>query len=285
MTDGRQRRRFLRDAVTTGVVGIAASRWTVYEPPPTEADPPRRIAHRGCACEFPENTLEAVERSAPLVDAVELDVRRAKTGELVVIHDERVDRVTDGTGAVADLALYELRELSVLDTGAPPPVLDEVFEAAPESTELVLDLKVEGIVDDAVDVAASHPQPVVLSSFHSGIVSRGSRAGAETALIVGEPRQARLSGVLDDWTALPVAPRLAVENAVERAIESGCEAIHPHLRLCLRTDVVERAHERGLAVEPWTITDPAAAAALADVGVDGLITDVCAALSDPVGSA
>jgi glycerophosphoryl diester phosphodiesterase len=58
-----------------------------------------------------------------------------------------------------------------------------------------------------------------------------------------------------------------------------CVAIHPRLELCLRTDLVERAHERGLLIEPWTITTTAQADRLRSVGVDGLISDICAPLA------
>ena len=65
----------------------------------------RLIAHRGFAAVHPENTVRAVRAAARVADAVEVDVRRCATGELVVIHDATVDRVTDGTGPVADHSL------------------------------------------------------------------------------------------------------------------------------------------------------------------------------------
>ena len=71
-----------------------------------------------------------------------------------------------------------------------------------------------------------------------------------------------------------------VTALVERTVELGCEAIHPRYELCLRTDLVEKAHAEGLRVEAWTITTTEEFEALRAVGVDGVISDVCAALSE-----
>jgi glycerophosphoryl diester phosphodiesterase len=79
------------------------------------------IAHRGCAGQHPENTVRAVRKSSRRFPAVELDVRRCRTGELVVFHDETVDRVTDGTGSVAAMDWDRLRSLEVLESGERNP--------------------------------------------------------------------------------------------------------------------------------------------------------------------
>lgn len=72
-------------------------------------------AHRGCSQRYPENTLLAFEKAADLKELVgiELDVQLTKDGEIVVIHDERVDRITDGIGYVRDYTLTELKKLKI----------------------------------------------------------------------------------------------------------------------------------------------------------------------------
>ena len=110
----------------------------------------RLIAHRGFAGVNPENTLTAVGEAATVADAVEVDIRRCATGELVVVHDETVDRVTDGEGPVADHSLAELRGLDVLGTGEGVPTLEAVLEAVPDGVGANVELKEPGTAADAL---------------------------------------------------------------------------------------------------------------------------------------
>jgi len=97
----------------------------------------RLIAHRGFADRYPENTLRAVREASRFADEVEVDVRRCDSGELVVVHDCTVDRVTDEEGAVAHHSLAELRALDVLGTGEGVPTLAEVLSAVPPTVWIV----------------------------------------------------------------------------------------------------------------------------------------------------
>jgi len=99
------------------------------------------IGHRGCADVYPENTVRAVTRAANFLDAVEVDVRRCGSGELVVFHDETVDRLTDASGRLADVAWAELQELDVLGSGELIPRLETVLAAVPDGVELQVELK------------------------------------------------------------------------------------------------------------------------------------------------
>ena len=83
-------------------------------------------AHRGYSANYPENTLSAFEAALPYVDGIELDVQLSKDGRLVVIHDETVDRTTDGTGWVKDMTLQELRQLMIVGYER-IPTLEEVL--------------------------------------------------------------------------------------------------------------------------------------------------------------
>jgi glycerophosphoryl diester phosphodiesterase len=206
------------------------------------------IAHRGFAGVNPENTLaalEAAEACGP--DLIEIDVRRCGSGEIVVVHDDTVDRVTDGTGAVADLALADLRELDVLGTGAGVPTLGEAFAAT--DTRLVVELKETGLAGDVLDLAAEYGRDPLLSAFDPDAL-REAPAGTDLAL-----------NVLDD-----------LEAARGTARESGCAAIHPHLDCC-DAESVAATQEAGFAVNAWTVRSRAAADRLAEAGVDGRIVD------------
>ncbi len=208
----------------------------------------RLIAHRGFAAVNPENTRRAVREAAAVADAIEVDVRRCATGELVVIHDETVDRVTDGSGPVADHTLAELRALDVLGTGEGVPTLSAVLAAIPDAVGVVAELKADG-TETAVD-RLSRPGAAV-SSFSPALLSacRNRDPSVPRALLV------------DDDPA-----------AVETADDLGCARLQPSLDRC-DGRLVERAHAAGLEVDVWTVERPAAVEPLARWGVDGVIAD------------
>jgi len=90
-------------------------------------------AHRGCSQRYPENTLLAFEKAAALkgLAGIELDIQLTRDGELVVIHDERVDRTTEGIGYVRDYTLSQLRKLHIYAGDNPSqtiPTMEEVFD-------------------------------------------------------------------------------------------------------------------------------------------------------------
>ena len=105
--------------------------------------------HRGASGHAPENTLEAFQLSMDMgADGFELDVHMSKDGELVVIHDESVDRTTNGTGLVRELTLAQLKELDACNgmekyRGAKIPTLGEVFDLI-RDTHHIVNVEVKG---------------------------------------------------------------------------------------------------------------------------------------------
>ena len=95
----------------------------------TDPDDVTLIGHRGCAAQYPENTVGAIERAAPHVDAVEIDVRRCGSGEVVVVHDADLGRLTGASGSVADADYDELRDLTVETTQLPDGPIERAAEA------------------------------------------------------------------------------------------------------------------------------------------------------------
>lgn len=206
------------------------------------------IAHRGFAGVNPENTLPAVRAAAAGADCIEVDVRRCGSGELVVIHDEEVDRVTDGTGRVGELPLERLRDLEVLGSGTGVPTLAEVVEAA--SVPLNVELKERGLVVDALDLADDAGVDAFYSAFDPAVVEAVRERGAPAAPLFFE----------------------SPEGALDFARRLDCVAVHPQLGLC-DDAFLARAADAGLAVNAWTVRSREAGRTLADAGVDGLIAD------------
>lgn len=212
----------------------------------------RLIAHRGFAGRHPENTLQAVREAVSLADAVEVDVRRCASGELVVIHDDTVDRVTDGSGPVAEHSLAELRALDVLETGEGVPTLAEVLDAVPPAVGVNAELKEDGLARDALELSGDAAPQVTISSFVEGELA----VCRELA-----PDVPRAYLFADD-----------PDRALDRAAALSCTYLHPAHAHCDER-LVDRAHRAGMSVNAWTVDDEETAERLAEAGVDGVIAD------------
>ena len=211
------------------------------------------VGHRGCPDHGPENTVRALVAAADRLPAVEFDLRRCGSGELVVFHDERVDDITDGAGRVADLDLATLRDCRVEGSDEPVATFSEVLAEVPESVTLQVELKESGLWADARALLADHDHPVRLSSFSAPALAEIARSDWEpaTGLLFGEYHEANL----------------------DLAAVLGCASVQPHADLCLDTDIVDRAHAAGFRVLAWGLADAETIPALADRGVDAVTTD------------
>ncbi len=208
-------------------------------------------AHRGFGEQHPENTVTAARRASRFADAVELDVQRCGSGELVVCHWNEVELVTDGRGEVADLSATELADLSVEDSDWGIPLFSEVVEAIPASVGLNLEIKETGVVADLLAVLETVPNDVVISSLHPDPLWRVR--------------------MLDDEISLAFNFDVRPEANFETATTLDCEYANPHWTLCFATDLVERAHAEEMEVHAWPVDSRVLAWALARRGVDGLI--------------
>ncbi|WP_256391315.1 glycerophosphodiester phosphodiesterase [Natronoarchaeum rubrum] len=211
------------------------------------------IAHRGYAAEAPENTIAALRRAGRRADAVEIDIRRCGSGELVVLHDAEVDRLTDGTGQVSELSLSELRALDVLGSGESIPTLDDALAAVPQGVAVNAELKASGIAADAVAALDAVANRAIVSSFSEQALreTRAYSASIPTAYLADRLR----------------------DRPVTTAVELDCQFVHPRFTLCFYSPLVARARELGLGVNVWTVDDPLVVRALCRLGVDGVVTD------------
>ncbi len=141
---------------------------------------PLIIAHRGASAFAPENTLAAFRLAVELgADGIELDAKLSADGEVMVIHDQTVDRTTGGHGAVRELSLAQLKQLDgghfkdVQYTGEPIPTLDEVFTEVGPRTLINVELTnyvspLDALPDLVADLVIHHglQDHVFFSSFH-----------------------------------------------------------------------------------------------------------------------
>ncbi|WP_170977471.1 glycerophosphodiester phosphodiesterase [Halorussus salinisoli] len=208
-------------------------------------------AHRGFGDEYPENTVCAAREAAKVADAVEIDVRRCGTGELVVSHWESVEWVTDGEGDVADLSAGELADLGVDGSDYGIPLLSEVLEVIPPSVGINAEIKETGVVADLLAALEGVANDVVVSSLHPDPLWR-TRMLDETVPLAF------------NFGVRPDANFLTAETI-------GCEYANPHWSLCFVTGLVESAHDAGMEVHAWPVGSRLLARVLERRGVDGVI--------------
>lgn len=211
------------------------------------------IAHRGCADQYPENTIYAAEQVAPHVDAIEVDVRRCASGELVVFHDARLERLTGQTGKVAETPWSKLRTLRIQETAHGIPRLPELLRAVPPAVGLDLELKESGLVEDVLELVEPTDREFALTA------NRAAVAGT----IMDQPSGPNGGFIFWEYPG----------RGLEAARRLGCELIVPEASLCLETDLIEAAHARGFDVWVWTVDERETAKRLQRAGADGLIVD------------
>ncbi len=131
-----------------------------------------KIGHRGACGYEPENTLRSFQKAMALkADMIELDVHRCKSGELVVIHDDTLERTTNGSGAVSEKTLTELQNLDA-GQGEKIPTLEEVFDTVKYSCKINIELKGSGtaaavvnLIEDCVQKKGWKYSDFLVSSF------------------------------------------------------------------------------------------------------------------------
>ncbi len=207
----------------------------------------------------PENTLRSFEKGiASGVDAIELDVYQCKTGELVVIHDDTVDRTTDGFGYVTDMPFTQLRELDA-GKGEKIPTLQEVLDLVDRRVVVNIELKgakTAGPVHEMIQAYVSRN-----NWTHSDfIVSSFNHYELQTFHTLNP--QVRTGALI---TSIPLGYAEFGENLGAYSVNLCIEFISK--------EFVDDAHQRGLKVYVWTLKATHELARMRELGVDGIFTN------------
>ena len=225
------------------------------------------FAHRGASGYAPENTLEAfrlaMEQGA---DGIELDVHLTKDGEVVVIHDETIDRTGNGQGNVRDYTLEELKKFSFHNRmekykGVQIPTLKEVLDLVKNSQMKVnIELKTgiywyEGIEEKTMDIVKTMGMEdrVIYSSFNHYSIQKvlEQNSDAETAYLFSD---------------VPL-------NMEKYAKDTGVKGLHPAVYHLKMADFLETYMKSGLKVRVWTVNNKEDMKMFIDAGVDAIITN------------
>jgi glycerophosphoryl diester phosphodiesterase len=226
------------------------------------------IAHRGASGSAPENTLAAFAAALAVgADMVELDVHLSRDGEVMVIHNDSVDRRTNGTGMVADMTRAELQRLdagswfSERFGGEPIPALEEVLSLAKGRLRVNVEIKTGYLgpfsMDDLVDrtVAVVENQQmidrVIFSSFDPPALKRIAEKwpDAARALLLDTPWQA---------SAVVKAEKFRIIHCARNTVNARS---------------LRAARAGGLRVNVWTVNREAEMERFIEAGADGIITD------------
>lgn len=227
------------------------------------------IAHRGYSHIAPENTIvafqEAIKHGAT---GIELDVHLTKDNKLVIIHDEALQRTTNGEGLVSD---YELTQLQQLDAGSwfhpkykdePLPTLGEVIEALPKDVLINVEIKnipsfykeIEKAVVETIERYGRFEQTIVSSFDHSCLYNvKQLNESIKIGLLVNQKMH-------------------NIRHYVQGFEPYDVYAIHPHHRLISAEDISE-FKEIGLKTFVYTVNDEHEAIEWLRSGVDGIISD------------
>lgn len=231
------------------------------------------FAHRGAGED--ENTLTAFARAAGQGFAyLETDVRMSSDGVLYALHDATMERVSDGSGAVAELSSAQLDAMTINGSAGDHPARFEALLQALPHARWNVDLKSAGSASELVRLAAKHGalDRVLVASFAA---SHRNQAMALSARLVGSAGPGLVAAsVLLGPLALPMlrAARRRGIVAMQVPVKQGWVRV-------VRAAWLRRIHAAGLQAHVWVVDDPARMRELLNLGVDGLMTDNAPALS------
>lgn len=218
-----------------------------------------KIAHRGAKGYEPENTLKAFQKALDLnADGIELDVHLSIDGHLIVMHDETIDKMTNGKGFVNTLSLSELKSFLIADQYE-IPTLNEVFDLIDRKCLINIELK-NG--DTAVKVVAL---------IHEYISEKG---WSYDHFIVSSFDWNALQEVhnLDSKILIGVLTETDLDAALTFAQSIKAKAIHPDYQM-LNEENTQEIQEKGFWVLPWTVNELKDIQRIKSYKVNGIISD------------
>ncbi|MFD2658245.1 glycerophosphodiester phosphodiesterase [Gracilibacillus thailandensis] len=230
------------------------------------------VAHRGASAHAPENTMAAFHKGVEMKsDYIEIDVQMTADEELVIIHDTTVNRTTNGTGAVGDLTLEEIRSLDAGSwfseefAGEKIPTFEEVLDAFRGKVGILIELKspelypgMEEKVANALkerNMDHSKNKKIIIQSFNHGSMELSKE-------LLPEIPHGVLAGL--SWAG--------VTDEQLEAFATYADYFNPNQNIVTPT-LVDHVHEAGMQIMPYTSRSQEQANRLFNLGVDGIITD------------
>ncbi len=217
------------------------------------------IGHRGAMGHETENTLASVQKALDLgVDMIEIDVFKIKSGEVVVFHDETVDRLANATGKIEDYDIFHVKQM-VLDGNHPIPLFQDVVKLLDDEVRLNVELKGAGTSDRVNWIINNHIKKrgwpldkFLISSFNWDELKEMRKFNKDIPI-----------AVLTEGDPL---------DAIEIAKELNAEAINPNFKR-IGKETVQKIKNAGFKVYTWTVNEPEDIERIKLLSVDGIITN------------
>ncbi len=220
---------------------------------------PLVIGHRGALGHVAENTIESVEKAIELgVDGIEIDVFRCRSGQIVLMHDDTIDRTTNGQGYIEDLSISQVEQL-IVEGRYKVPLLQDVLNTLNDQYVLNIELKgrntadeVSHIVNYYIEEKGWSAENFLVSSFTWDELRSFRRKNKDIAI-----------GILTEEDPM---------DALEVAKELSAVSIHPDHQ-DLTEENIAAIQQEGFKVCTWTVNEPEDIQKVKDLGVDAIITD------------
>lgn len=218
-----------------------------------------KIAHRGAKAYEPENTLQAFQKALDLnSDGIELDVHLSSDEQIIVIHDETIDRTTNGKGLVNSFSLAELKSF-LIEGKYQIPTLNEVFDLVDKKCLINIELKglatpnkVVALIEEYISEKNWNYNNFIISSFDWNMLQETSNLNPNIPI-----------GVLTEED---------LSKALAFAEKIKAKAIHPDFQL-LNTENVSEMQKKGFLVLPWTVNSKEDIQKVKNYKVNGIISD------------
>ncbi len=220
---------------------------------------PLIIGHRGAMGHVTENTIPSIKKAIELgVDGIEIDVFKCKSGEIVVFHDKKLDRLTNSSGYIEDLSYDSINKIKVMGKYRIPQLI-EVIDILPNEIFLNIELKgeetakkVNEIITEFINRTESKLDRFIISSFNWKELEKFRLFNSKIPI-----------AVLTDTTPL---------NAISVAKKLNAVAINPNYKL-LNKNTVNEIKKEGLKIFPYTVNSLNDIDKMKTFRVDGIITD------------
>jgi glycerophosphoryl diester phosphodiesterase len=249
-----------------------------------DMQPPLVIAHQGGDGVWPGDTMYAFQNAVEIgADVLEMDAHITKDGQIVLMHDEKVDRTTDGTGLIEDLTLPELKQLDAAyqwsndegktfpyrGQGIQVPTLEELFQKFPQM-RYVIEIK---LTRNPIDKPLcglirkyDMQDKVVIASFHDEAMQNFRKTCPQVAT----------SASRGEVTKFVLLGKVFLSGLVTPQYQSIQPPYDPEVSMnisIMTKRFIHEAHAKNVAVEPWTVDDPQRMRQYIEWGVDGIMTD------------
>ncbi len=233
-----------------------------------------KIAHRGASGTEPENTLRAFRKAMQLkAEMIECDLHLTKDGNVVIIHDDTINRTTNDQGKVSELTLAELKQFDA-GKGERIPTLEETIDLIKGKCQLNLEIKDKNAVEQVVKIITQKKilsGTVISSSFEQCLIKvKELNPRTKTALIY-KATKTDLGQILFDFFAFLTLPIIKI-ILLRKAKRIGVDSINLSKKIATKS-MIDYLHQHGFKVMVWTVDEKEEIKYYKKLGVDGIFSN------------